>query len=124
MASGSVASPYNHLKPLIEQLPCLCQSLPSTIPYASKKDKIYEVITNIKEGDDMWLTINRHFDVLFVEDCQDKNTGHLHHIQHEKIGMDTICTYLKSIDIVNPHLPIDLIIGKITYLVEEVIYLM
>ena len=39
--------------------------------------------------------------------------------------MDTICTYLKSIDITNPHLPIDLVmIGKITHLVEEVIYLM
>ena len=72
----------------------------------------------------MWLTFNRHFDALFAEDCRDKNTGHLHHIRHGKNVMDAICTYLKSIDIANPHLPIDLMIGKITCLVREVIYLM
>lgn len=117
-------SPLEHLQHLVQELPSLCRSLPTTIPCATKKDKIYEVVTNVKDGNDAWLTFNRRFDALFAEDCRDKSTGRLHYIRRGKFGMEAICTYLQSIDLTSTDLPLDLMVGKMTRLVEEIIYLM
>ncbi|KAG1846529.1 hypothetical protein F4604DRAFT_1936352 [Suillus subluteus] len=66
---------------LIENLPMLCNSLPSSVPEANP-----------------WHTFNCPFDILFGEDCWD-DKGRLHHLRQGPLGMGAVCTYLNSLNL-------------------------
>lgn len=107
---------------LIDNLPALCNSLPSSVPQATDSDLIHQVTTTIT-GKDPWHTFNWHFDILFGEDCQDDN-GRLHHLKQGPLGMGAVCTYLNNLDLDDTCFMHDLMVKKLTCVVKEVIYLM
>ncbi|KAG1798023.1 uncharacterized protein BJ212DRAFT_1404178 [Suillus subaureus] len=47
---------------LIDNLPMLCNSLPSSVPEATDSDLIHRVTTTVT-GEDPWHTFNRRFDI-------------------------------------------------------------
>lgn len=122
MTSSPLADPIEHIKALLENLPSLCNGLPSSVPLATKDDDIYRIITDVN-GEDTWQTFNRRFDLLFAEDCRDVN-GRLDKIRRGPLGMNNVCKYLKSIDLKTPGLFHDLMVKKLERVVQEVVYLM
>ena len=110
------------VKSLIENFLTLCDGLPSSIPLAAQDDHIYHVMTTVN-GDDAWQTFNRRFDLLFGDDLQNAE-GRLLHIRRGKHGMGAVCIYLQSIDLDTPGLFHDLMVIKLTHVIEEIIHLM
>jgi hypothetical protein len=110
------------VKSLIENFLTLCDGLPSSIPLAAQDDHIYHVMTTVN-GDDTWQTFNCRFDLLFGEDLWNAE-GHLLHIRRGKHGMGAVCIYLQSIDLDTPGLFHDLMVIKLTCVIEEIIHLM
>ncbi|KAG0707150.1 hypothetical protein DFH29DRAFT_1066405 [Suillus ampliporus] len=84
---------------LIDNLPMLCNSLPSSVPEATDSDLIHRVTTTIT-GEDPWHTFNHRFDILFGEDCQD-DKGHLYHLKRGPLGMG-LCHQQLGPEIVQP----------------------
>ena len=74
------------------------QELPATVPVAQKDGEIHQTIIKT-HGEDHWETFNRRLDILFGEDSRDKATKRLNNIQRGKYGMQTVCTYLSTIDV-------------------------
>ena len=64
------------LELLVDKIIALTKILPKSVPEATCKDHIYEVMTTVT-GDSLWETFNRRFDILFGEDCRDQE-GRLH----------------------------------------------
>jgi hypothetical protein len=81
---------------LITSILTLSNSLPTSIPHGTIRDKISTVL-NTAEGETAFETFNRRFDALFGEDCRD-SSGRLHHIRQGKNGMGLVCAYLNKID--------------------------
>jgi hypothetical protein len=106
---------------LIVNLTSLCQRLPNSVPKATKDDRIYHVITNINE-DDPWQSFNCKFDLLFGEDCRDKN-GRLNNIRRGKYGMGAVCAYLNNISTEEPWFLAELVAIKLNCICQEVIKL-
>lgn len=63
---------------LIDKVVILCKDLPSSIRAAVTRDKISMVMSGL-EGESAWQTFNKRFDILFAEDCHNKD-GRLHYI--------------------------------------------
>lgn len=91
---------HDSLEELVQDIVNLSKKLPQSVPEATKDDKIYEVMTNV-DGESAWATFNRRFDILFGEDCRDKN-GRLHHIRRGRHGMIKVTSYLSRV-IVNEN---------------------
>ncbi|KAG1872176.1 hypothetical protein F4604DRAFT_1925773 [Suillus subluteus] len=120
--SDSMSTNLAKLCVLIENLPNLCNSLPASVPEAMDSDLIHRITTTVT-GENPWHTFNYHFNILFSEDCWD-DQGHLCHLKRGPLGMDAVCTYLNSLNLDNPCFMHDLMVKKITCIVEEVIYLL
>ena len=84
------------LKALIKNISALSSALPPSVPKGTTKDKIWTVM-HLPEGETEFHTFNRHFNVLFGNDCYDLD-GRFHYIWQGKSGMGLVCTYLKKID--------------------------
>ncbi|KAJ6567869.1 hypothetical protein B0H10DRAFT_2238355 [Mycena sp. CBHHK59/15] len=107
------------LDALVNQIIVLSRSFPSTIPIATKDDKIYHVITNV-QGEDptVQLIFNRRMDILFAESPACRNSdGRLIHVRRGKLGMDLLIKYLRKIEWA--EIPPDLASIKLTRLVTE-----
>jgi hypothetical protein len=120
--SHNTSESLEKIRVFIENLPSLCDALPTTVPEAIEEDLIHHVITTVT-GEDPWHTFNRRFDILFGEDCRD-DKGRLHHLRRGPLGMGAICTYLKSLDLSNTCFMHELMEKKLTRLVQEIIYLL
>jgi len=90
------------------------------VPNGSVKDKIY-VVMHIQEGDMLFETFNKRFDMLFGQDCHNSD-GRLHHIYQGKNDMGVICAYLNKIDW-NCNFPLDLAKIKLLRLKTELTHL-
>ena len=83
------------LELLVDKIIALTKILPKSVPEATRKDHIYEVMTTVT-GDSLWETFNRRFDILFGEDCRDQE-GQLHLIRRGKSGMHAVGNYLRTV---------------------------
>jgi hypothetical protein len=115
-----MSDPLEHAKSLIANIISLTKGLSTSIPPATKDDKISEVMSG-SEGESAWQTFNKRFDALFAEDCRDQH-GRLHHIRRGKLGMDKVCQYLAQLDLM--AMPQDLVSLKLNRLNNEIVYLM
>jgi len=106
---------------LIANLTSLCQHLPKSVPVAQKDDDIYRIIRT-SNGDDLWQSFNRKFDLLYGEDCRDAR-GYLQNIRSGKYGMDSVCAYLKGINTKDPQFLAELAVIKLERLRNELIKL-
>lgn len=88
---------YADIVSLVKNFTALCASLPSSLPVATKDDKIYTTLLRVNEGD-IYMTFNRIFDILYKEDsdCRGED-GRLRYILCGKYGMDKICAYLNGV---------------------------
>jgi len=98
-----------HIKSLITNIVTLSTGLPSSVPLATKEDKIYTVMSS-PEGEDGWQTFNKRFDAMFGKDCHDDN-GRLHFVCRGLYGMDMVTAYLKKLDVA--AMPLDLMALKL-----------
>ena len=57
---------------LVSRIADLTKRLPSSIPEVTRDDCIYTIMTTVN-GDSMWETFNRWFDILFDENVRDEN---------------------------------------------------
>ena len=107
-----MGSPLKNTRALINNIVSLTRSLPTSVPLATDEDRILAVM-NSPEGESTWHTFNKHFDVLFGEDCHD-STGKLHHIHCGHLSMDKVCDYLSTLDV--GSVPLDLATIKLVHL--------
>jgi hypothetical protein len=108
------------IKTLVKLIATLSNSLPHTIKLGTKEDKIWSIM-NTEECDTAHETFNRHFDVLFREDCRDAGSR-LQYIHKGKFGLGRVCPYLSKIDWAN-NFPLDIVEIKLQRLVAELNYL-
>ena len=83
------------LEQLAQDITRLSKRLPTSIPEATKDDRIYATMTKVK-GDLPWETFNRRFDILFGEDCRNKE-GRLFYICRGRHGMNIVTAYLSRV---------------------------
>jgi hypothetical protein len=83
----------------VDQLKALVKRLPSTVPVATKDDRIVEVFTNIPVSDNPaedWETFNRRMDALFGNELRDSN-GRLLNVKRGTFGIDLILKYFDDV---------------------------
>jgi hypothetical protein len=102
----------------IQKICCLSENLPAAVPIADPTDKIFTVFSRDEE-ETQWQTFNSRFDAVFGDDCRDPKTKKLHFIRRGPHGMGHVCEYLKTIHLEDPDLPLDLVIGKLSRLNNE-----
>jgi len=86
---------YRVFSQKIDHLKVLAKQLPSTIPIATKDDRIVEVFTKIPVSDnpaEHWEIFNRRMDVLFGNELRDSN-GRLRHVKRGTLGIDLVLEY-------------------------------
>ncbi|KAF7794639.1 hypothetical protein EIP86_005776 [Pleurotus ostreatoroseus] len=105
---------------LIRRLQGLSSTLPPSVPLAKANDKIYHVITSV-HGDDVFHTFNRRFDALFGLDCRDQS-GHMKYIRRGRFGMDAVCKFLESIDLLDESMQLTLMALRLNTLIKELEY--
>jgi len=93
----TMGSPLKNTRALISNIVSLMRSLPTSVPLATNEDRIFAVMNSPKDKS-TWHTFNKHFGVLFGEDCHD-STGELHHVYLGCLGMDKVCDYLSTLDV-------------------------
>jgi hypothetical protein len=109
------------IKTLVKSIRALSDSLPSSVPNATKNDKIYIVIST-QEGRTPFETFNKRFDALFAEDCRNSD-GRLHYIRQGINGMGLVCAYLNKINWSDEAIPLDLVEIKLLRLTTELTYI-
>ena len=66
------------IKGVIDKIIKLGSQLPDAVPIGTQDDKLWTVMNMHEE--DPWQTFNRRFDIVFGENCRDKN-GRLYHLR-------------------------------------------
>ena len=109
---------------LVNTITRLVKQLPSSVPEATREDKISRVMrADIPHGETQHETFNRRFDALFGEDCRD-TTGRLHHIKRGRSGMMLVSTYLtRVIDSDDIKKNVDIVALKLERIKNELEYL-
>lgn len=80
----------------ISELKALVNILPRTIPLGTKRDRVYQVFTNIPVPNDVgqhWETFNRRMDNIFGAELCDAD-GRLLNVKRGPFGMDMVTKYL------------------------------
>lgn len=108
-------------KLLIEKIIYLTRHLPTSIPVATADDRLAVAFTAEEDEEGHWATFNKRFDRVFAADCKDPQTRLLRDVRRGESGMDLVCRYLKEV-VEKDHLgtmPLDLAIGKLSRLVDD-----
>ncbi|KAF9003845.1 hypothetical protein BDZ89DRAFT_625134 [Hymenopellis radicata] len=105
---------------LVTSFTTFSQSLPSSVPLAQPDDEIFRVMTEV-QGDGVWSTFNRRFDILSMEHNRDDD-GKLRNMRRGQYGLDAVAKYLSSISW-SQDMPLDLVRDKIRRVFDAMRYL-
>jgi hypothetical protein len=84
---------------LVNKIIHLASHLPESIPLATKEDKIYEVFTSKRSGNDFQI-FNRLFDNVFGADLMDSEAN-FRYLRRGPLGIGLVVEYLSVIPIQN-----------------------
>lgn len=109
----------SQMKSLVNQIARLTRSLPKSILEGVSDGKI--AVSLDEDGESGWAVFNKFFDRTFGKDTRN-SSGRLQHLTQGDYGMDFVNCYL--VTVVDKHLdntefPVDLAIGKLTRLRDE-----
>ncbi|KAF4609484.1 hypothetical protein D9613_012328 [Agrocybe pediades] len=117
----AISNAFSIFKAKVDELKSIAPKVPTSLPVATKKDKIYEVFEKIPTSTDVtvhWEIFNRRMDALFSAELRDPQSGRLLHLKRGKFGLDYILEYFVD-SVENGTLNWDLASIKVDRLIQE-----
>ncbi|KAF4612503.1 hypothetical protein D9613_012755 [Agrocybe pediades] len=118
---ASKSNAFSIFKAKVDELKSITPMVPTSLPAATKKDKIYEVFEKIPTSTDVtvqWEIFNRRMDALFSAELRDPQSGRLLHLKRGKFGLDYVLEYFVD-SVENGNLNWDLAAIKVDRLIQE-----